>query len=319
MSHTTSSTIGIALAAYRPNPADFVRQLESIQTQTYGDWFCVITFDSPLVELDRARELEPFRSDPRFLWSENKKRLGFVKNFERAVALALGEGAESIALSDQDDVWYPRKLEVLAKALEKTPPLSLVHSDMDIERSGELDRASGWVQAGRDVSRQTPLDLLIWNTATGASMLMDAALVRLYPTIPEGVRYHDHFYALAASLHGGVYPVPERLYAYRQHETNVIGAQAYQGLLGGRTLRELFQTRFDAVKNYDSFVALARFFSDKAPELSELASSRDLGAKLLWHGARHLGYKSFARESFALGCGKLIASVIGDERGAARR
>lgn len=311
MSHT--STVGIALAAYRPNPADFARQLASIRAQTYENWFCVITSDSPLRELENARELDPFRSDSRFRWFENPERLGFVKNFERALGLTAAEDVQGIALSDQDDDWYPQKLETLADALLKAPRLSLVHSDMDIERDGELDRDSGWAQTRRDVSRRGPLDVLIWNLATGASMLIDANLVRLYPTIPEGVRYHDHFYALAASLHGGIHPVHERLYAYRQHAANVIGAQAYQGLFGGRSISELFRTRLDAVKNYRSLVALARFFGDEDPRLLRFVSDRDLGAKLLWNGVRELGYRGLARESFALGCGKLVLSLTRGE------
>jgi len=37
----------------------------------------------------------------------NARRLGWTKNFEQAVALCDGE---LIALSDQDDVWYPYKI-----------------------------------------------------------------------------------------------------------------------------------------------------------------------------------------------------------------
>lgn len=309
MNPLSSTTLGIALAAYQPRPSDFARQLESIQTQTHRKWFCVVTLDSPLQELESSPELSPFLADPRFRWFENAARLGFVKNFERAVGIAVAEGAQSIALADQDDAWYPQKLEVLADALSKAPPLSLVHSDMDIERDGELDLESGWTQAGRDVSRCAPEDLLLWNITTGASMLIDANLARLYPTIPDRVRYHDHFYALAASLHGGVYPVRERLYAYRQHEANVIGVQAYQGLLGGRTVGELIRARSDAVRNYQSLVALAEFFDEKNPRLRGPVSTRDLGAKLLWNGLRELKYPSLARESLALGFGKLALSL----------
>lgn len=320
MSHAVAAPqIGIALAAYKPNPGDFARQLESIRAQTQKGWLCIITVDSPLAEFENARELEPFRSDPRFRWFENPKRLGFVKNFEGAVARVLAEGVNAVALSDQDDIWYPTKLEVLAQALSQKPPLSLVHSDMDIERNGQLDADSGWTQEGRDVSRTAPTDLLLWNMATGASMLFDAELARRYPKIPDGVRYHDHFYSLAASLHGGVHPVHERLYAYRQHATNVIGAQAYRGLLGGRSLGELLSSRLDAVRNYESLAALARYFSDEEPALLRFISEKDFGARLLVNGARELRYRGLARESFALGCGKLLLSLMPPRAAAGRR
>src|SRR5215470_8302349 len=39
----------------------------------------------------------------------NEENLGATKNFEKAIGLCRGE---VIALSDQDDVWYPKKLEL---------------------------------------------------------------------------------------------------------------------------------------------------------------------------------------------------------------
>lgn len=45
----------------------------------------------------------------------NEAKLGPSKNFEKAITLCSGD---VIALSDQDDVWLPRKLERLEKLLE---------------------------------------------------------------------------------------------------------------------------------------------------------------------------------------------------------
>ena len=50
--------------------------------------------------------------DPRFVVSRSPRRLGFYRNFERALALAPA-GARHVALADQDDVWHPDKLAVL--------------------------------------------------------------------------------------------------------------------------------------------------------------------------------------------------------------
>lgn len=298
--------IGIALAAYAP-PIEFFRaQLQSIAAQADTHWFCVITLDSPLEPLRATPELAPFFSDPRFRFLENPERLGVARNFARAFRLALESGAWAIAPSDQDDLWYPHKLATLRTELAQRPPLALVHSDMDLLIEGKVAAESGWEQAKRDVKRASPEELLIWNIATGASMLIDARLIEKYPEIPEGVRYHDHFYAVAASLHGGAHPVYERLYAYRQHASNVIGAQAYRGLLGGQRLEALYKNRSDAVKNFESMRAVGRAFAKEAPELARLVDSDDGGARLFFYGLKSLGYKSLARESFALSFGKLF-------------
>src|ERR1022692_2995726 len=43
----------------------------------------------------------------------NDKHLGSTKNFEQAISLCQGT---IVALADQDDVWYPHKLQRIEKA-----------------------------------------------------------------------------------------------------------------------------------------------------------------------------------------------------------
>lgn len=227
--HATS--VGIALAAYRPEPLTFAEQLRSIQKQTFRDWICVMTFDSPLAELASAPGLAPFREDPRFRWVENPQRLGHKKNFERAIQLALAEGVDAIGCSDQDDVWYPAKIARSVEALRKAGPLSLVHTDMHVlGPDGRIGAQTAWELERRGVQHVSPRDLLVRNVVAGCAMLMDAELVRRFPVIPEGAAYHDHWYALVASVHGGVHAIHEPLYAYRQHAENVLGVTPFPGI-----------------------------------------------------------------------------------------
>ena len=48
--------------------------------------------------------------------SRSPRRLGFYRNFERALALAPLD-ARFVALADQDDVWRPEKVESLIAAI----------------------------------------------------------------------------------------------------------------------------------------------------------------------------------------------------------
>ena len=59
----------------------------------------------------------------------NRANLGTPKNFERAIGLATGE---IIAFGDQDDVWYPHKLERLVQELARSERVGLVFSDADV-------------------------------------------------------------------------------------------------------------------------------------------------------------------------------------------
>ena len=128
----SSRSIAIALAAYRPNIGYFAEQLASIRAQSYPTWRCIVTLDSPLAELAGERSLVEYFDDARYEWHENGDRLGFKRNFERAIQIACRRGAWAIATCDQDDARYSDKLATLAEVLAAGPPLSLVHSDMHI-------------------------------------------------------------------------------------------------------------------------------------------------------------------------------------------
>ena len=75
------------MATYEP-PADLLRmQLDSIREQTHGNWVCVISDDCSSDEsFARLRELTD--GDDRFAVSRSPERLGFYRNFERALSMA---------------------------------------------------------------------------------------------------------------------------------------------------------------------------------------------------------------------------------------
>lgn len=232
--------IGIALAAYRPNPVYFQEQLKSIQEQTFRNWVCVITFDSPLKEVSSNPLIEPFRKDERFVWIENEKQLGPFRNFEKALEAVGALNVDAIACSDQDDRWYPDKLAICAQQLEQHPPLSLVHSDMHLLRGETRDNGSAWEIEHRGVAQVRLEHLLIRNVVTGASSLFDSKLVgkfksALLTSIAKNNNMdkslqHDQWLAILASLNGGVYPISKQLFAYRQHEGNIIGVSPFSGI-----------------------------------------------------------------------------------------
>jgi hypothetical protein len=224
-------SLGIALAAYRPDPRIFAEQLKSIQSQTFRNWKCWITLDSPLTPLQGEPTLAPFFEDSRFIWSENAARLGHKKNFEHAMNLAAADpNVDAIGCSDQDDVWYSNKLGRCLAQLEKSGPLSLVHSDMHVlNADGSIGSETAWEIENRGVHNATLETLLIRNVVAGCSMLLDASLVRKFPKIPDEFEFHDHWYAVVASAHGGAHPIYEPLYAYRQHHGNVVGVSPFQG------------------------------------------------------------------------------------------
>lgn len=226
--------VGIALAAYKPSLDFFVSQLESIRRQTYSDWFCVISMDSD-IDLS-GPELRQYVYDSRFIWVKNDGPHGVVGNFQNAMMAAVKSGAHMIAFADQDDVWYPNRLERLVSELRHCRPMSLVHSDMhlfstDSQLQSQKELEQAWKSERRIVKGYRPFHFIFRNTVTGAGSLFDSELAkRAYP-IPATIEFHDHWLAILASLFGEVRAICEPLYAYRQHGSNVVGAVRFEGIL----------------------------------------------------------------------------------------
>ncbi len=226
--------VGIALAAYNPNIDFFSKQLESLVAQDYSNWFCVVTCDSDLEILRNEPALKPFFQDPRFSWHQNPARLGMSKNFERGLKLCVeNPDVKYICFCDHDDIWYPDKISKLVAKIQTLPPLSAAHCDMHVlMKKGEgfeLLSETCWQVEKRGVHNITPLDLIIRNLPAGAAMIMDANLARKYPIIPVDCCEYDHWFALVASFHGGLYPINEPLYQYRIHGENTLGLSPFKG------------------------------------------------------------------------------------------
>lgn len=212
----------IALAAYEPDEPMFARQLLSIQSQTHTDFVCLISADG---NLERVKEMVQriCGDDDRFLVLGYGSRLGFHHNFERALSQVPAE-ARWVALSDQDDYWYPEKLEVLLAALDNTALVTgqarVVTADVS---AADQDPTKGTLTNRRNVG---PADLIANNQVTGSLCVfrrevLDMALP--FPSLAAPSQYHDHWIGLCALACGGMSIRDVVLQDYIQHSSNVVG------------------------------------------------------------------------------------------------
>ncbi|MFN8163261.1 MAG: glycosyltransferase [Solirubrobacterales bacterium] len=211
--------VAIAMATFEPDLDLLAAQIESIREQTREDWTCVVSDDCSSAESFAAtREL--IGEDPRFALSRSERRLGFYRNFERALGLVPAD-VGLVALADQDDRWAPRKLEALAAAIG---PALLVHSDARIvDREGRVLSPTYW--RSRRPNSGDLASLLVANTVTGAASLFRRELLDRALPFPElpGQPYHDHWLALLALAAGEIAYSNEPLYDYVQHGAAVLG------------------------------------------------------------------------------------------------
>jgi hypothetical protein len=220
--------IAVCMATYEPDIALFRAQVESLRAQTDRRWVCVVSDDASSPA--RFAHLQDIiGADERFLVSRSPRRLGFYRNFERALSLAPQE-AELLALCDQDDRWRPDKLEVLRGELGAA---QLVYSDQRlVDAEGRVLRDTLW--EGRRNNHTDLASLLVANSITGAASLFRRGVAELALPFPDppGLQFHDHWLGLVALAAGDIAYVDRPLYDYVQHRGAVFGEVTGGGTRG---------------------------------------------------------------------------------------
>lgn len=117
--------ISIALATY--NGARFIdEQLDSLAAQRRLPGEIVVcddgSSDDTIAHVERFAARVPF--EVRVF--RNERNLGFSGNFQRALSLCRGD---IVFICDQDDIWYPEKIEHAVAALEADPAAALIVND----------------------------------------------------------------------------------------------------------------------------------------------------------------------------------------------
>ncbi len=211
--------ICVCMATHEPEPERLAVQLDSIRSQGWRRWVCVISDDASSPE--RLRAIEGLiEDDARFSLSPSSERLGFYRNFERALRMVPPD-ARWVALADQDDRWDPDKLELLAEPLRHERAL-LSFSDMRIvDEHGELLSDTYWIL--RRAAWQDIAALLVANTVTGAASLFERSLLATALPFPPaiGEPYHDHWLALCALATGEIAYVDRPTYERVRHLDSV--------------------------------------------------------------------------------------------------
>lgn len=159
------------------------------------------------------------------VFSSNVVLGGAAKNFFylfREVNLA---GVDYVALSDQDDIWFVDKLK---RAIEM----------MDFNHTAAYSsNVTAFWEDGRTLlidkaQPQTAFDFMFESAGPGCTFVLRRSLameiqdfLRKHKHQSDSIALHDWFiYAYARSKNYNWYIDPEPTMLYRQHETNVVGA-----------------------------------------------------------------------------------------------
>lgn len=217
-------SISVALCTY--NGARFLaRQIDSILGQSVQPAEIVVGDDG---STDETLEIiSRYGSAVTLLPADGN--LGVTGNFERTMRACSGS---LIALSDQDDVWLPTKLEILRERFSANPHLRLAGSNAvaidENDASMGFDLFSAIALTARErrsIAYHSALDALIKRSLfTGATMMVRRELLEKAVPFPS-CWLHDEWLAIIAAATGEVDLLDDELIFYRQHQSNVAGVQ----------------------------------------------------------------------------------------------
>lgn len=226
MSYTRKS-IGVVVCTY--NGEKFLsQQIESIISQTRQP-------DRILILDDRSSDntvaiANGFaKNDSRFCLIQNETNLGFIHNFEKGIALC---DTELIALCDQDDIWFPDRLERLAAELEARPGSGIAYCNAELMTADGTRTAHFYFdsqdQFVKDQVYARKLLLERSFSIPGNLLLLESELKNLIlPLSHTRTHGHDAWICLNAFFLRQPCYVAEPLSCYRLHANQASGAYAF--------------------------------------------------------------------------------------------
>ncbi len=193
-------TVSIIMGTY--NGEKFIReQLDSILAQTYPIKEIIIQDDGSTDGTIAICE-EYAEKYPNIHFSCNEHNLGFNLNFKSA---AMKATCDYVAISDQDDVWFPEKIAKQVAAI----------GDHDICFATHLRESD--MEHTHLVSPQYSLEALLFRGFAGHTMLFRRDFIQTEEYWMEGIIY-DWSLSICAQLHRGIVMIDEPLNLHRKNQ-----------------------------------------------------------------------------------------------------
>lgn len=144
----------------------------------------------------------------------NSTNLGVCRTFDRAISQCSGD---FIFLADQDDFWYPMKIEKMLDVMTSDHSLGCCICDVDL--ADERLQPLGLTMNESVLKRGRRLD----DRVMGAAACFRSNLIKLATPIPQKIHSHDKWLVTIANYLGCKKLINVSYQKYRLHENNVVG------------------------------------------------------------------------------------------------
>lgn len=205
------STVSVVMCTY--NGGKYLReQMDSILAQTYPIHEIVVRDDcSTDNTMDILREYAV--RYPFIKIFHNEKNIGCNQNFHDVLYQATGD---YIAISDQDDIWFPEKIEKQIHRIE-SGRYSLCFSDIIPSQTYTREQIKNYEVLPFDAEA-----LFFRNTIPGHTILIKREFLKKLPDWNGMTFYYDWWLAMNAALENGITKCEEPLVWHRIHQKSEI-------------------------------------------------------------------------------------------------
>ena len=201
------------------------KQLQSIFDQTHQNFIVFVSDDNSKDNFSIEKLNINERNKKKIRVGFRNKNIGYAKNFLSAL-VSINDYFDYYAFSDQDDIWYPQKLEKAINSLEKYPDNQ---ANLYGSRT-ELIGASEEIKLGKSIEfKKSPSfqNALTQNIFGGNTMVFNRTAFDLICSskINQKIIAHDWWcYQIISGAGGNVFYDKNIYLKYRQHNNNLIGS-----------------------------------------------------------------------------------------------
>ncbi len=224
--------VEILMATY--NGGKYIeQQLNSLFNQTYANWILTVrddgSTDNTLAIIKKYVEEYPKKIK---LLPAGEKNLRSTLNFGKLLEAST---LDHVMLCDQDDYWFPNKIEITLnemlkreKQFGKDCPL-IIYTDLSVaDESLNLLHKSFW-----KLRKQSPAiteklyKTIAHSTITGCTTMINRAGINISMPILMDSFQHDHWMAMHVVHYGHIFAIDKPTLLYRQHSLQSVGAQTF--------------------------------------------------------------------------------------------